>query len=281
MKEFPDIPDVANAPDALFEEGHLWLYELVDGVPLRFRLTEYGTLRFGDRERTYKPDDVPLRFRHAARHVRERLDRDALRAAVDDPTDVVFFGVATIHQSVDYDWARLPSFLAFDVWNGGREQFLAPETVETVVDQLGLHPLDTVDREVNTRDFDPGDYEIPTSRWYDGPAAGVLVRNKRGGRAQLRNPAVRETDTESHAPRSESPAALARRHATTARLSRVVDELEAHDRPVTFDAVYERVFETIVREEYRRLFDDGVDVQAFRAALADVIGESLDGDVGQ
>ncbi|MFC7165969.1 hypothetical protein [Halospeciosus flavus] len=137
MKEFPDIPDVANAPDALFEEGHLWLYELVDGVPLRFRLTEYGTLRFGDRERTYKPDDVPLRFRHAARHVRERLDRDALRAAVDDPTDVVFFGVATIHQSVDYDWARLPSFLAFDVWNGGREQFLAPETVETVVDQLG------------------------------------------------------------------------------------------------------------------------------------------------
>ncbi|MFC7165968.1 hypothetical protein [Halospeciosus flavus] len=45
--------------------------------------------------------------------------------------------------------------------------------------------------------------------------------------------------------------------------------------------MYERVFETIVREEYRRLFDDGVDVQAFRAALADVIGESLDGDVGQ
>lgn len=34
MKKFPSIPRVANAPDRLFEDGHLWLLEKVDGAYL-------------------------------------------------------------------------------------------------------------------------------------------------------------------------------------------------------------------------------------------------------
>ena len=38
MKKFPSIPRVANAPDGLLEEGHLWLLEKLDGANFRFQL---------------------------------------------------------------------------------------------------------------------------------------------------------------------------------------------------------------------------------------------------
>lgn len=274
MKAYPTIPTISEAPVELFEQGHLWLYELVAGVRFRFQLTEYGTLRIGDGTRLYDGDDVPLSHRHAVRHVRERLDREALRTAVEDVEDVVFFGYATIQRGVPYEWDRLPSFLGFDIWHAGRERFLSPDVVESVYRRLGLSPLDTVAREVNVRDFDPTDDVFPASEWYDGPVAGILLKNKRGGYARRDNPAAK---TAQPLDSSDSPTVLARRLATERRLSRVVSSLEAEEKAVAFDAVYERLFETIVREEYRWLFADAhrVDVDQFRAALADAVGEFL------
>lgn len=76
---------------------------------------------------------------------------------------------------------------------------------------------------------------------------------------------------------SEQPATLARRLATDDRPSRVGSSLERRDKSVTFDAVGERLFETIVREESRRLFESsqGVDVELFRSALGNLVGAFL------
>lgn len=275
MKEYPEIPTVSEAPAHVFEQGHLWLYEYVTGVEFRFQLTEYGTLRVGDGRRSYDPDDVPLSHRHAVRHVRDRLDREALRAAVDDVEEIVFFGQATLQHGVPYEWDRLPSLLGFDVWHAGRERFLPPGTVENIYHRLDLRPGNTVAREVNVRDFDPAGYEFPTSEWYDGPVAGIVIENKRGGRARRDNPVAGTARDDADLP--ESPAALARHLATERRLSRIVSDLETRDRQVTFEAVHERLFETIVREEYRRLFESGreVDVELFRSELGDLVGAFL------
>lgn len=37
MKQFPSIPRVANAPHGIFEGGHLWILEKVDGANFRFQ----------------------------------------------------------------------------------------------------------------------------------------------------------------------------------------------------------------------------------------------------
>jgi len=174
MKSYPTIPRVANAPEELFE-GHLWLLEKVDGAQLRFQLQGSGLIRFGTRERVFDdPTELPLAYQHAVRHVRERLDRDALRQAVDDVTGVTFFGVSTHRHTVEYDWERLPPFLGIDVHTS--EQFLPPDRAEGIFERLGLEPVNAVEREVRGRDFDPNSYEIPPSAWYDGPAAGVVIR---------------------------------------------------------------------------------------------------------
>lgn len=281
MKTYPPIPRVDDAPDSLFERGHLWLQEMLDGAPFRFRLESTGALRFGDRSRVYDGDGVSLPYRHAARHVRERFDREALRAAVDDPADVVFFGVAIHRRTLDYDWDRTPSFLGHDVWSASGEQFLPPDVVEKVYRRLGLDPVNAFRKELRASDFHPERYEVPASDWYDGPAEGVVIRNKRGVRAAMLHPRFEEETDPSGRDGAVVPDAteLARRHATDRRFEAVARELDARGVPVTFDAVYDRVVERAIRAGHADLFGGDVssapeernarvDLRAFRSQVA-------------
>ena len=264
MKSYPPVPHVDDAPE-LFEGGHLWLQELLDGAHLRFRLEDSGALRFGDSRRTFRDGEVPLAYRHAVRQVRETLDRRALRAAVDDPTAVVFFAEAMHRRSVDYEWHRTPHVLGFDVWDGDAERFLPPDAVERVYEKLGLRPVNAFRKEVRAADFDPDPGAIPASAWRDGPAAGLFVRNKTGGRAKLPNPAV-ETDVDPE-PLSGSAEGLADRYVTDERLRRVAGDLEG----VAFDPLFEGVVESVLREAGERFAHEGttVDLGEFRSVVAE------------
>jgi hypothetical protein len=278
MKGYPSIPRVDDAPGQLFEGGHLWVLEKIDGGLLRVRLRPSGLVQFGDRTRTYEdPDAVPLPYRHAVRHVRENLDRDALRNAVSEVEEVVFFGVATRQQAIDYDWDRLPSFLGFDVWSASAEAFRPPDVTEQIFDRLGLQPVNAIQRELRARDFDPDSYAIPQSAWYDGPAQGVVIRNKRGERAKLLHPDAGESDRLRRA--KLSPEELAAEHATRGRLEKIQTELRRNDQPVTVETLLERTIEEIARREHARFDDDGdaVDVGAVRSAIVPSIREFLDG----
>ncbi|WP_162224406.1 hypothetical protein [Halorussus amylolyticus] len=277
MKDFPSVPRADDAPPDLFERGHLWIQEQPDGAPLRFQLRESGLIRFGDRTRVFR-DDVPEAYRHAVRHVRERLDRTALREAVGDPESVVFFGAAMHKRTIDYDWDRTPSVLGFDVWSASRGAFLPPDSVEKIYRRLDLDPVHAFEKEVRAVDFDPEEYEIPESNWYDGPAAGVVVRNKTGDRAEISHSRLEQTEG-SETPDSSADAALpsaasaedlAEQYATDRRFEKIASELRDRDRPVTFDALYERVVDDIVREQHDRLFDDAADLDfgAFRSEIA-------------
>lgn len=274
MKKFPKIPRIENAPEGLFERGHLWVQEKVDGANFRFQLDESGLIRFGDRSRVYDTGDVPEPYRHAVRHVRERLDRDALRAAVEDVESVVFFGEAMHGHAIDYDWERTPSFLGFDVWSG--ETFLPPDAVEKVFDRLGLQPVNTFEKEVRATDFDPESYEIPASNWYDGPAEGVILRNKTGQRTKLLHPEFAEVED---AVPVEAPAdELARKYATRRRMEKLAHKLEDREQTVTFDALYERTLEDVVREEHKQLFhgQSDVDMGEFRSEVGKLVRQFVD-----
>ncbi|MGZ0746073.1 hypothetical protein [Haloparvum sp. AD34] len=271
MKEYPDLPAVSNAPDELFANGHLWVQELVDGVPFRFRVLESGLLQFGDADATFDPGTVPLRLRSAARHVREHLDREALRAASQDVESVVFFGVAVEPHRVDYDWATTPAFVGTDVWRDDGGGFLPPDAVERVYERLGLTPVPTVEREVRARDVDPERYGIPDSRWADQPAAGVVFRDKTGHRAKVRTD---ELDSSSEvASAGLSPAELVADHVTDAWLDDLVAVHDVALEQVEFDELARLVVDRLVWEHADELRDDvaSVDEAAFRSAVNDRI----------
>jgi len=277
MKAYPSIPRVENAPDRLLDSGHLWLLEKVDGANFRFQLQESGLVRFGDRSRVYDdPDDVPEPYQHAVRHVRENLERDALRSAVDDVADVVFFGEATHRHTIEYDWERTPSFLGFDVWSVEAGAFRPPDAVEGIFEGIGLEAVNAVERELRARDFDPDSYTIPGSAWYDGPAEGVVIRNKRGDRAKLLHPDFREVDET--VPVDSSAKELARKYATGRRFEKLARKLEDGGKPVTFETLYERVLEDIVREEHKQLYhsDGTLEMGTFRSAVSALTREFLE-----
>ncbi|WIV66381.1 RNA ligase family protein [Natrialbaceae archaeon AArc-T1-2] len=277
MKAYPSIPRVENAPDRLFDSGHLWLLEKVDGANFRFQLQESGLIRFGDRSRVYDdPDDVPEPYQHAVRHVQENLERDALRSAVDDVEDVVFFGEAMHRHTIEYDWERTPSFLGFDVWSAEVGAFRPPDAVEGIFEGIGLEAVNAVERELHTRDFDPDSYTIPDSAWYNGPAKGVVIRNKQGDRAKLLHPDFQDVDETT--PVDASAEELAATYATRRRFETVAATLEDRGQPVTFETLYERVLEDIVREEHKQLYDGegSLEMGTFRSEVSALTREFLE-----
>ncbi|MFP9061283.1 RNA ligase family protein [Natrialbaceae archaeon A-chndr2] len=278
MKDYPAIPHATAAPDRIFESGHLWLLEKVDGEPFRFQVRSSGLLRFGDRNRWYDdPNAVPKPFQHAVSHVRANLERSALRDAVDDSESLVFFGEAMHRQRIDYDWDRMPSFLGFDVWNDDTDRFYPPDTVEQIYERLGLYPVNAFERERRARDFDLESYTVPQSHWYDGPAEGVIVRDKRGTRAKILHPT--SDDLEDPVQEVATAAQLVERYATDERIAGVAATLEARDGAVTLEALHERVLEAIGREANHQLYraDGAVDMDAFRSALWDALRRWMDG----
>lgn len=270
MQPFPALPDASDAPADLFERGHLWLLEWVAGAPVRFRVDETG-VTLGDAERVFDRWEEPLGYRHVARHLRDQFEVAGFLAEVTDPGEHVFYGVATRDEGVEYDWDRLPSFLGRDVHSPGRG-FLAPDAVERAFDRLGLAAGNAFEKEVAARDFHRDRYEVPTSDWYDGPAAGVLVVNKRGDRALLRNPDCEVADVPPHSPDVET---LVETFLTPDRIDRTVDAAGGRE-AASVDGVLDRLVETLARERYRTVVAPGeFDVGAFRAAAAERVVRRL------
>jgi hypothetical protein len=275
MEAFPPVPDVDDAPGML-DDGHLWIVEYVDGGPLRFRLRDDGRIDFGDHERVF--GDVPPEYAATLRHVRERLDRTALRSAVEDVERVTFLGVATYRRRVDYDFYRTPPFVGLEVHDG--ETYLPPDAAENAFERLRLDPVPALDKEVRAVDFDPNRYAVPDSTYYDGPAFGAVLRNKTGDRARIPNPAFdpepgpvdgRGSIPDDVAdPATASAEELAAELVTDDRVRAVLRDLRESGADVTFDAVFERVIERIDRKLAHRLTVHGADVdrRVLRGAIA-------------
>jgi hypothetical protein len=268
VKPYPPLPDL-DAADATSFEGSVWIRELVVGDALRFGVADGGYLRFAAGERTFA-DDPPLRLRRAVRHVERSFDVDALLREASHPTELVFYGVATVSDGVEYDWARLPPFLGVDAWDGTRERWLPNDAVERAFEGLGLTGANAFEKELPVRHFYPERYEAPDSAWYDGPAAGVVVRDSHGTRAVRRNPTARASgDAEPELP--TDPEALASAVVTDGLVARLAADL---DGTATFDALFEATLDEAFRLAHAAVEGwDESEMRAFRGRVAEQVRE--------
>ncbi|GGC49035.1 hypothetical protein [Haloferax sulfurifontis] len=108
--------------------------------------------------------------------------------------------------------------------------------------------MNTFQKEVSVRDFHPDCFEIPESAWYDGPAAGVVIENRGGGRALIQETRVNESA--GHEPLNGEPTGVSHSLVTKPRVNRAIKAIETHGKTATTTEIHERVFEMIVREEY-------------------------------
>ena len=265
MKPYPTLPDLDAVPAEHFE-GSVWIRELVTGEGLRFGIGEGGYVRFAAGEREFGADP-PLRFRRAVGYVRNRFDADALLREASDPAELVFYGVATVRDGVEYDWDRLPPFLGFDVWNGSRGAWIPNDAVERAFEGLGLETVNAFEKERPVRHFYPERYETPRSAWYEGPAAGVVVRDSHGNRAVGRNPDAGGESVDLPPGPSELAAAVV----TADLVGRVGTEIGDG---ATFDTLFEVTLDEVFRLAHAVVERwDEAELRTFRGVVAERVRE--------
>lgn len=276
MRQWPEIPTVNSRLPECFSSGHLWILEAVVGAPLRFRLRESGQLAFGDADRVYaEPEAMPEQYQHALNHIQSAFDRERLRKAIKQPTEIVFFGTALQYRGLEYDWEQAPSFVGQEIWSATDEQFRPPDATEGIFERLGLEPINPLEKELPARDFDPERYGYPQSAWYDGPVAGIVIRDKQGHRASRPNPAVEIDNTpQTSATNADELAAM---YGSDSRLSRLLSGYSETTQAIEPNQLFERAFESAVRELHPRVFAPAGEIEraAFRSALAARSGEFL------
>lgn len=246
MRRYPSLPSIEEAP-AVLDGGHLWLLEYVTGPVLGFSMDESGLMTFGIDGEAF--ETIPPSIRQSVNHVRDRIDRDSLRAGVDDVSNFVFYGIATRYEGIDYDWDALSPFLGIDIWAGSEDRFVSPDVSERVFDAIGLSPVPAFRKELPAREFDPRRVEFPSSHWRDGPAAGFVVRNKAGGRAVLENPSI------TLAPATVDDAATTIGEAVDRTFRSELGRLNGTVHTIDVGVIEERVFERIARTKYADLRD--------------------------
>ena len=273
MHEYPTFPSLEDVPE-LLDGGHLWIQERVSGGPLRFAMSEAGVLQFGDDRRPFRREDVPPPYRHAVREVSENFDREGLRSAVANVEAITFAGVATYRIDRPYDWSRLPGFLGIAIHDEDRGDWLPIDHVERVYRELGLEPLNALQKEVRAVDFDPDRYQWPDSSWGDAPVAGVLLRNKRGLGATLSNP----LDTPVVEPASGPTETVVSEWLPESRLRRALEETGGGPPSGDTGRVADRLVAALEREHHPELehHESTVDRDELRPAIIRLI-ESIEG----
>ncbi|UWG47721.1 Uncharacterized protein HSRCO_1439 [Halanaeroarchaeum sp. HSR-CO] len=213
---------------------------------IAFSMDESGLLTFGTEGMIF--DTTPLSLRRAVGFVRDRLDRDGLRAGVDDVSQFVFYGIATRYEGIEYDWNALSPFIGLDIWAENEGRFVSPDVAERVFDTIGLTPIPAFRKELPAREFDATAQEMPNSHWRDGAAAGIIVRNKAGGRAVLFPP-----DDEPSATAPTSDVATTVDDAVSCNLRTELDRLNATVDTVDVDIIADRLVDRIARVDFANL----------------------------
>lgn len=280
-----DRLDAAAAPDDSFlTGGHLWRAEYPEGTPLRVRLTAQGTLELAvpadpgwppaaravDRWRRDELSETPPVLGFAARALRRRFDRAALRAATEDASQVAFDCVAVHRRREDYDWGETPAVVVLDAAHP-TASFL-PHELRQLIEGVGLAPAPTIRAETPASRVD-SDGPLPASAWRDGPVFGVYSQKKPDGTA-LRLADETSLERSSSDERAESPdaTAVASDWVTEERVRRARERV---DDP-TVDRVGTAVFDRLVRARFPTVADGGVDPETLRDAVVARVARTWD-----
>ena len=302
MKKFPSIKRIGDAQNnGILESGSLTIQEKMDGANFRFMLDQHLSeeyqqsdrdLVFGSRNVCYKNEkDSDKAFDHAIEFVRENVDIPKLTVADECFDRLVFYGEAMHPHTLDYDWDNTPSFLGFDVYSIGQEQFLGIELVEQIFEKVGLPTVpvlyrgEAADLPETLFDEKTG-VVVPESEYRNGVAEGVVIKNEdTGQRAKVRSEEFRERHKSSHVSKEDiyepdDALILARQYATEARIMKMIHNYR--DRGVDVEMqimedLWRDVFDDIIEEEYEEIFlgNHTIDTKQFRSEVASITANVL------
>lgn len=312
VKEYPKLPHYYRddvLPDDFFEQGEAYVTEKLDGGNFRWMLYDeryadempdevtaldpadgeivFGTKRNVKGTTAADPDSFKGELRNAFRHLRDDIERDAIRAIHDERGPVVFFGENMAYHTLEgYDFEDAPAVLGFDVcalretdalhrpadpFEQAFVGFLSfPDAVD-VFRRIGVTPVVGADEldPVAAAEIDPEDYQIPKSNFAEGMIAeGVVVRKPD---SKYRAKIVREDFEELNRRAwgwSESEAETGNelfvaRYCSQARVEKQINRLVVDEgcelSMELIEELWPRVVEDLWEEEWRSIMNDDIE----------------------
>lgn len=290
MKKFPKIKRLGHRDNAgiIASQEDVYAQEKMDGANFRFTLAKHvdgverDGLVFGSRNVIYKNErDIDSTFSHAIEYIEENIDMEEVKFIDEIHGPLTFYGEAMHPHTLDYDWENTPSFLGFDVYSEQIGEFWHPYETRFFFGEMNL-PTAPLLNDV----FIDGEMDIPESKYMDGEAEGVVIKNyKTGQRAKLRSEEFKEMHGSSGGAsgggqESEDSYSLARQFATEARILKQIHKYENRGEVVEMgimDELWQDVFEDIIEEEYDTIFlgNHTIDTKDFRSEIASQTAEVL------
>ncbi|MFB6186476.1 MAG: hypothetical protein ABEI86_06370 [Halobacteriaceae archaeon] len=226
-------------------------------------------IQYHSQNQTFTQNESPPKFIPAVNYIENNLQRDVLYQSLESVDTISFQGIATYSNGIDYNWNKLTSFLGVEVIDLTEQVYKPPAQVHQIYDEIGLAPLNAINREVHLRDFHPEGYSMPQSNWYDGQVYGVLLRDKGTKRAVLHNESIEATKSKETASRTNQKEPLSAQQIKQYIQQRHV-EIQS-DLSTTADTL----LANIIREHYTEYFTQVQkdDIPEFRSTIMQVIQE--------
>ena len=183
--KYPKIRRLGHPDTQDIWDGHTVVTEKIDGANFRFGIdliTVHGNEiisrpLWGTRNVDYS--NVPMqdwshRFKNQWTWVLENKDKLV--------PGYVYFGEAIIPHSIQYDWDRFPApIIGFDIWDTVEHRWVPYPENKKMFEAIGLPFVPVVaefDGKPSVSEFEE---LIPTSKFYDGIAEGVVIKNYERG----------------------------------------------------------------------------------------------------
>lgn len=295
MKSYDSIKRIGHTQnnDILeSDDDALFVQEKLDGANFRFTLQRHiedeyhdddRNLVFGSRNVVYKNErDVDSNFHHALDWVRERAVIEEVRRLDNLYGPLIFFGEAMHPHTLEYDWDNTPSFIGFDVYSEKFDEFAHPEETEWFYNEIGLDHTPFVSLKTDNN----GDFVIPESKYRDGLAEGIVIKNTETNQfAKVRSEQFKEmhdsaggTTSEKHEP--EESVILAHQFATEARIEKMIHKYENRGKKMGMHQMkdlWRDVFDDIISEEYETIFLENhtINTKNFRSEVASITATVL------
>ncbi len=261
----------SDRPEGFLDGGHCWLREYVTGGIFTVRMAESGLLEFSGPGAAFD-ENLPWPYRPAVAALREDLDRETFRNAVDDVTQYAFSVLAPLGMGVAYDWERMPAVFGRAIWDDAAGAHLPIDDAERIFAALGLGTVPIVEKEVPTRDLQVDASIVPQSAYASAPAAGVVLEKKHGAAVVVPREPFSDHERSPPSPAGQ-PADLAAWVETELDRERLAEL--APDQPLAHwdvDALVETVAAEVARREFRAVGKVAIeDPEEFEAAVRERI----------
>jgi len=181
MMHYPKIRILGHKDnDGVLTKGdYIYIEEKIDGGNFRFMLTEEGKLYFGSRKIDFGTEDIEMggQFHRCIEYVKKNINRKNLEKF---GSSFIFFGENCIKHTVNYDWEKIPPYLAYDIYNLETGKFIDGHGVQDICQILNLPMVPVIAYDVcgqSVIDSWVTRTEFPSEYAVDEKAEGIVIKN--------------------------------------------------------------------------------------------------------